>query len=311
MDNFSVSIILPNYNHSKYLNKRLDSILNQIFQDFELIILDDCSTDNSLEILNKYKEHPKVSHFVINKKNSGSTFKQWKKGLSLAKGKYIWIAESDDYCDNSFLDTVVIELEKNGRTVFCYTQSQIIDTEGNILYNNIQWTDSFVKNIWKSDFEMNGEEFVQNYLKEKNVVPNASAVVFRKDSIPKNILTKLEDFNMTGDWLFWSLLSLKGSISFKGKALNYFRTSSQSTRNHNDDKKKNRRIVEEAKLFSELKYGYPSLLDYKFLENRILIKWRNQNSIFKLFGNTFINKKYLLTNLWFVFKYLIAKFIKK
>ena len=80
-----VSVIVPNYNHAPYLKRRIDSILNQTYQDFELILLDDCSTDNSAEVLNEYASNPKVSHVVINEINSGSTFKQWDKGFALAK----------------------------------------------------------------------------------------------------------------------------------------------------------------------------------------------------------------------------------
>src|ERR1700742_1367615 len=102
-----VSVIVPNYNHSRYLNQRIDSVLSQTYQDFELIILDDCSTDDSRKIIKQYQEHPKVSHIVFNETNSGTTFKQWKKGIELAKGKYIWIAESDDWCEPNLLETLV------------------------------------------------------------------------------------------------------------------------------------------------------------------------------------------------------------
>ena len=84
-----VSVIIPNYNHQEYLKQRIDSILNQSFQDFEIILLDDKSTDNSLDILKSYAKHEKVSHLIINEKNSGSPFKQWFKGINLAKGLLI------------------------------------------------------------------------------------------------------------------------------------------------------------------------------------------------------------------------------
>ena len=106
-----ISVILPNYNHANYLEERLDSILNQTYTNFELIILDDASNDKSLSILEKYKKHKKVSHFIINKKNTGSPFLQWKKGLELARGEFIWIAESDDFCELNFLETQVKYLE--------------------------------------------------------------------------------------------------------------------------------------------------------------------------------------------------------
>ncbi len=74
-----VSVIVPNYNHASYLVARIESILNQTYQDFELILLDDCSTDDSREVLLKYKDNPKVTHLVFNEQNSGSPFIQWQK----------------------------------------------------------------------------------------------------------------------------------------------------------------------------------------------------------------------------------------
>lgn len=68
-----VSVIVPNYNHAPFLRERIDSILAQSYTDFELILLDDCSTDNSRDILNSYRDNPHVSHIIFNEKNSGST----------------------------------------------------------------------------------------------------------------------------------------------------------------------------------------------------------------------------------------------
>ena len=103
----TVSVIVPNYNHAPYLQERFDSIFNQTFQDFEVIILDDCSSDNSKEIIEEYRNRPQVSHIVHNEKNSGYPFKQWAKGFGLAKGEYIWIAESDDWAELNFLENLV------------------------------------------------------------------------------------------------------------------------------------------------------------------------------------------------------------
>jgi glycosyltransferase involved in cell wall biosynthesis len=87
----SFSIIIPNYNHGKFLHQRINSILCQTYQNFELIILDDASTDNSLEIIENFKDHPGISHIIYNKTNSGSPFKQWVQGIILAKNNWIWM----------------------------------------------------------------------------------------------------------------------------------------------------------------------------------------------------------------------------
>ena len=81
-----LSVIVPSYNNGHFLRERIDSILNQSFQDFELIFLDDCSTDNSVAILREYEAHPRVSALVTNARNSGSPFPQWQRGLDLAVG---------------------------------------------------------------------------------------------------------------------------------------------------------------------------------------------------------------------------------
>src|SRR5438874_4285236 len=107
----TVSVIVPNYNHAPYLLRRIDSILAQTYRDFELILLDDCSTDDSREILTSYRDNPRV-RIEFNAKNSGSVFKQWNKGVQLARGRYIWIAESDDYADPRSLARIVPILEE-------------------------------------------------------------------------------------------------------------------------------------------------------------------------------------------------------
>ena len=116
-----VSVIVPNYNHAPYLRQRLDSIFNQTYKNFEVIILDDCSTDNSKEIIEEYRNRPQFSHVVYNEINSGSPFKQWAKGFELAQGEYIWIAESDDWAELNFLEELITkaELFPNLTLLFC------------------------------------------------------------------------------------------------------------------------------------------------------------------------------------------------
>ena len=102
-----ISVIIPNYNHSSYLKERIDTVLQQTYQNFEVILLDDNSTDNSKEVLKKFENHPKVSQIIFNSKNSGSPFGMWSTAFNLAKGDFIWIAESDDFSDLDFLETLI------------------------------------------------------------------------------------------------------------------------------------------------------------------------------------------------------------
>ncbi|UCD50998.1 MAG: glycosyltransferase family 2 protein [Phycisphaerales bacterium] len=91
-----VSIIIPNYNHARFLVERVDSVLRQTYRDFDVIVLDDASTDESRDVLKSFAGRPEVA-LRFNTENSDSTFKQWNKGVELARGKCVWIAESDDF----------------------------------------------------------------------------------------------------------------------------------------------------------------------------------------------------------------------
>lgn len=128
-----VSVVVPSYNHAQFLEQRLESILNQTFQDFELIILDDVSPDHSREIIENYRNHPKVSQIIFNEKNSGSTFFQWNKAiLEIAKGDYIWIAESDDVAEPNFLECLLDGIQSKSDINIAFSQSTRMNKDGEI-----------------------------------------------------------------------------------------------------------------------------------------------------------------------------------
>ncbi len=218
----SVSIIVPNYNHAAYLRKRLDSVFNQTYQNFEVILLDDASTDNSVEILKDYSGHPSVSHFIVNKINSGSPFRQWKKGIELANGDYIWIAESDDWAELHFLESMVRTLESDHSIGVSYCQSMIVDKEDNIIRSNLCWTDDLDSRRWQSDFTNTGREEIRDFMSKKNVIPNASAAVF-KNILQQDQSMDIDRFRMLGDWHLWTSILRDHKVQFIASALNYFR----------------------------------------------------------------------------------------
>ena len=219
-----VSVIIPSYNHEKFLKERIDSVLNQTFQDFELIILDDLSPDNSQEIIESYRAHPKVSQIIYNEKNSGSTFFQWNKAvLSLAKGEFIWIAESDDVADPKFLETLVPMLQQNSEVVLAYSQSAKMDSEGKITGSWSEWTQDLVEgNYFNDSFQMNGQEYIEKFLIHKNTIPNASAVLFRRKTYAE-IGGAVVDMKTNGDWGLWFKMLMEGDINYSSKIMNNFR----------------------------------------------------------------------------------------
>ena len=224
-----VSVIVPNYNHANYLRQRIDSILNQTYQDFELILLDDCSIDNSVEILNEYKSHPKVKQFIFNEKNSGSTFKQWKKGVDISKCEYIWIAESDDVSSPIFLETLMKQAIENDGVGLLYTQSESIDKNGVPIGDGLIHTEGNNTYDWENDFVSSGERYVKKCLIDSNSIPNVSAVVLKREVL-KHALEKPIELTVCGDWLVYIRVLLKSDIYYCAKKLNYHRWHSDNVR---------------------------------------------------------------------------------
>ena len=222
-----ISVILPNYNHSRFLGERVNSILNQTRQDFELIILDDCSSDDSHKMLEQWKNHPRVSHFIMNEKNSGSTFKQWKMGMQLAVGEWIWIAESDDVAHPDFLQSMMELVERDAEIKIAFCRSNRIDENGNPKGIN-RWGEIGSPERWNSEFVAQGKDECIDYLVKRNTIPNASAVIFRKQAALKHIDAVLP-FRYCGDWLFWALLANEGKVAYSPLLLNSFRRYASAT----------------------------------------------------------------------------------
>ena len=216
-----VSVIVPNYNHAPYLKERIDSILNQTFQDFELILLDDCSTDNSREVLAAYHDNAHVSHMVLNEQNTGNTFLQWERGIALAKGEYIWIAESDDVAEPALLQTLVSELEQNRAAAVAFCHSRMIDENGHPL--SLTWHRHGSSG---QTFTYHGTWYLLHRMLVRNQIYNASMAVFRK-SVFSLIPTDYQQYRYSGDWLFWNYVCQHGEVIEVEQVLNGFRQHAQ------------------------------------------------------------------------------------
>jgi glycosyltransferase involved in cell wall biosynthesis len=274
-----VSVIIPNFNHAQFLHERFRTVVNQGYQNIEIILMDDVSSDNSIEILKGYEKHPKVKCLLLNEKNSGSTFYQWRKGLAQASGEIVWIAESDDSSDLSFLEKAILPLADE-TVVLSYVQSVDVDVDSNVIQHRLQYTDKFVPNIWNKDFIVNCHEFLSKYLFEFNVIPNASAVLFRKDLLERVITRdiQLEKYRKCGDWLAYNLIctTKNSKIAFNSEALNRFRMSPNNTRNMHENRQRVIRYAEELAIRSRFKneLGWTSreaILKVRLIE-QILVK---------------------------------------
>lgn len=227
-----VSIVLPNYNYARYLDERIQSLLNQTYKDFELIILDDASTDNSVEVIQKYISDPRVKTQFYTE-NSGLPYKRWNDGADLAQGEYLLFAGADDSCEPMLIEKLVEKLDHHPSVGLALSQSWEIDSDGNIICSCISWTswtNAFYdgKERWESDFVDQGKNELK-YLFLASTIPNASCVLMRRD-----IFIKAGKFDkkliLAADLMLYVKMLMISDIAFISETLNYFRTHPQTVR---------------------------------------------------------------------------------
>lgn len=225
-----VSVIVPNYNHARYLPRRLESIAQQTYRNFEVILLDDQSTDESPRLLRQFAEEHHHARFIPSDINSGSPFAQWNRGIKLAQGEYIWIAESDDYAEPELLEKLVPLLEQNPKVGLAYAQSYLVDEENNIL-NSYEKNLNFIykSDQWKEAFVKPGKEANREWLLYHNPIPNASGVLIRKSAYQKAGPAD-DKMRLNGDWLQYAKILNHSDLAFIPEHLNYFRVHRSTQR---------------------------------------------------------------------------------
>ena len=224
-----VSVIIPNYNYEKFIIERIDSILMQTYPIYELIILDDCSTDNSVEVIEeKIKDIKDIKvKFIKNEENSGGVFRQWKKGFDAATGDFIWIAEADDSAENNFVEELIKPFD-DPEVVLSYCESARIDGENNLIREKSDdLYDMCRTGEWNKSYVWTGAEENIYHLSVTNTILNVSSVMWRKKDYT-DIFAKAGEFKVAGDWFIYYNILKDGKISWNAKPLNYYRKHGSS-----------------------------------------------------------------------------------
>ncbi len=217
------SVIVPNYNYEHFLQQRLNSISDQTFQDFEVILLDDQSSDNSVKILEDCTKQRPGTRLIVNKKNSGSPFAQWIAGMRLAGSDLIWIAEADDFCEPAFLETVLPSFDDRNNFI-AYSKSAPVDEAGEIQgdYEAI-YLDRIATGRWSHSYVATDHQEVNTGLGIANCIPNASSVIFRSFEPEPEFEKLVTGMKMCGDWLFYLRAMRGGQIAYRHETVNYHR----------------------------------------------------------------------------------------
>lgn len=197
-----VSVLMSVYNGSQYLREAVDSILNQTFTNFEFIIIDDCSTDNSWEILTNFADRDARIVLIKNQENCGLT-KSLNKGLDIARGEYIARQDDDDVSYLDRLHKQVAYLDSHPSIAFVSTGVDYINENGNFLWNYIPEVDP-VALRWNLFF--------------KNTIRHSTAF-WRRELINQEVGDYDSSFTYSQDYDLWIRIAEKFLIATLPEAL--------------------------------------------------------------------------------------------
>ena len=217
-----VSVIVPNFNYAHYLKSRLRSIVTQTYRPHEIIFLDDCSTDGSVDVAAEILDAATIPFRIIRNETNQGVYRQWLRGFREAAGDLVWIAEADDDCSPALLETLVPAFAAQ-EVILAYCQSKQIDAMGREIGSDyLAWTEDVDATKWLKAYVRRGIDEVRDSLAVKNTIPNVSAVLMRKPDLSE-IASELFTLRNAGDWLVYVHLLERGDLAYFPQPLNYHR----------------------------------------------------------------------------------------
>lgn len=224
-----ISVIVPNYNHARFLPARLNSILDQSYSNIELIILDDASTDNSIETIRLHLAERKVTAKIITREtNSGSVFQQWRRGIEAATGSLIWICESDDLAELDFLQRLTPYFN-DPSVMLAFGRIQYCNRSGVMQEGLDQYRENAEAGIWSKPCIRTAHEWFQGAFGVANVIANVGGCLIRAQPIDAAIWDAVLQYKILGDWYLYLVMASGGRIAYDPHAVTYFRQHGNNT----------------------------------------------------------------------------------
>lgn len=221
MNSPKVSVLIPTYNYARFIGEAIESVLSQDFRDFELLIVDDCSTDNTADVVQPFCARDERVHFIVNSPNLGMV-KNWNHCLELARGHYVKFLFGDDkLCHPQALSKMVEMLERNPSATLAASARAILD-ENSVTVEH--WR------TLKNGFHTGHQTILACLAQDKNLIGEPSAVLFRKRDASRGFDPR---FRQIVDLEMWFHLLKSGDFVYTREPLCGFRQHSQQQTNVN------------------------------------------------------------------------------
>jgi glycosyltransferase involved in cell wall biosynthesis len=221
-----VSIIVASYNHAQYLEERMNSLVSQTYQNIEILVIDDCSTDNSVEILRGYEKHPKV-RLIVREENGGWVAVS-NQGVDISLGQYILFANCDDSCEIEMVEALVDGIKDKAGIGISYCRSSLIDSVGRVLGNDFLGREKLFQDKCTGNVVISKHEMAR-FLLDSCVIPNLSAALIDKKRFIFSGGLK-EEYKVCSDWDLFFRIIQNSDVFYVAKELNKFRQHKKTIR---------------------------------------------------------------------------------
>ena len=221
-----VSVIIPCFNHEKFIEARIKSIIQQTYNNIEIILIDDNSSDSSPKIIKQYEKMNNV--FAIYNKNSVGPFYAHNLGVNYSNGDYLLFAESDDISNPQLIELLLNTKFFDSNIAVSYSKSAIINENDKIIAEDFHHREKKFRKLYLHSGVIPREK-AREFLLVGNIIPNMSAALIKK-SVFQNAGGLDTKYRLCADWDLWMKISLNHDFYYVNKSLNYFRIHQSTVR---------------------------------------------------------------------------------
>ncbi len=214
-----VSVVVASYNHAEYLAQRMESLINQTYQNLEILVIDDCSPDDSVEVLRRYESHPKV-RLIIRERNGGWVTVS-NQGVEMSSGEFVIFANCDDECDPRMIERLIDAMNANPSAGIAFCRSLLVDEHGRISGDDFAIREKAFRIRCATDTLLTGSE-MSRFLLHCCVIPNLSAALLRKECF-SSIGNFTSAYRVGSDWDVFIRIAARYDFAYIAEPLNRFR----------------------------------------------------------------------------------------
>lgn len=221
-----VSAVVASYNHARYLPRRMDSLIGQTHAALEILVIDDCSPDNSREVLAAYRGAPRVT--LLDRQTNGGWVAVSNQGIELTGGEYVLFANCDDFCDPRMIERLVAALAAHPTAGVAFCRSIMVDEHDRAIGDDFHVREKAFRDRCAADAFLTGDE-MRRFLMHSCVIPNLSAALIRRSCFDA-VGVLVSDYKACSDWELFFRIADHFDFCYVAEPLNSFRQHARSIR---------------------------------------------------------------------------------